>query len=92
MAEEIKCAKCGQKRAPLGYAPIPTELGGRIAAEVCQACWAEWLQTQTKIINHYGLNLIDPDAQNFLMDNMKGFFFGGDLAQIDTSKQGTVNW
>ena len=121
MPDEIKCARCGQKRLPLGYAPLPTELGQKIASEVCQPCraeastawyvplptelgqkiatevcqpcWAEWLQAQTRIINHYGLDLTNPDAQGFLMDNMKGFFYGSaDLAQIDTSKEGSIKW
>jgi Fe-S cluster biosynthesis and repair protein YggX len=94
MADEIKCSRCGQKRAPLGYAPLPTELGQQIGSEVCQPCWAEWLQTQTRIINHYGLDLTNPEAQGFLMDNMKGFFYGAneELAQIDTSKEGSIKW
>ena len=34
-----------------------------------------------------------PEAQNFLLDNMKGFFYGSsDLAQIDTSKEGSIKW
>jgi Fe-S cluster biosynthesis and repair protein YggX len=46
------------------------------------------------IINHYGLDLMNEDAQAFLFDNMKGFFFGGGEApaQIDTSKEGTIKW
>ena len=94
MADEIKCARCGEKRAALGYAPYPNELGQRIGAEVCQVCWREWLQKQQMIINHYGLNLLDEGAQGFLLDNAKGFFFGGgpEMAQIDTSKEGTVKW
>ena len=83
-----------KKRAPLGYAPLPTDLGRQIGTEVCQPCWAEWLQTQTRIINHYGLDLTSPEAQGFLMDNMKGFFYGAneELAQIDTSKEGSIKW
>jgi Fe-S cluster biosynthesis and repair protein YggX len=94
MPDEIKCARCGQKRSALGYAPLPTDLGQKIGAEVCQPCWAEWLQTQTRIINHYGLDLSSTDAQGFLLDNMKGFFYGSneELAQIDTSKEGSIKW
>lgn len=94
MSEDIKCVRCGEKRAALGFAPYPNELGQRIGAEVCQPCWSEWLQKQQMIINHYGLNTLDPDAQTFLLDNAKGFFFSGgrDLAEIDTSKEGTVKW
>ena len=94
MSDKIKCARCGQKRPPLGYAPIPTELGQKVGAEICQPCWAEWLQKQSQIINHYGLDLSNPDTHGFLLDNMKGFFYGGanELAQIDTSKEGSVKW
>ena len=93
MAETTKCKRCGQQRPALGYAPIPTELGQRIGAEVCQPCWAEWLQKQQMLINHYGLNLTDPTTHEFLFDNMQAFFFNeGQTSTIDTSKQGTVNW
>jgi Fe-S cluster biosynthesis and repair protein YggX len=95
MADEIKCAHCGRKSAPLGYAPYPGELGQRIGTEICQTCWREWLQKQQMIINHYGLDLMNPDAQNFLMDNAKGHFFGTpteQAAEIDTSQEGTIKW
>ncbi len=94
MSDEIKCARCGEKRPSLGHAPYPNELGQKIGSEICAQCWREWLQKQQMIINHYGLNLLDPDAQNFLLDNAKGFFFssGQTLAEIDTSKEGTVKW
>jgi hypothetical protein len=37
---------------------------------------------------------MNEDAQAFLFDNMKAFFFGGGTpeAQIDTSKEGTIKW
>ena len=94
MSDTIKCARCGEKRPPLGYAPIPTELGQRIAAEICQPCWALWLQKQNQLINHYGLDVSNPDTHEFLFDNMKIFFFneGVPLAQIDESKEGTIKW
>ena len=92
MAESIKCKHCGQKRPGLGFAPFPNELGQRIATEICQPCWSAWLQKQTQIINHYGLDLTSPDAQNFLFDNIKGFLFSevSQSAEIDTSKVETA--
>ena len=93
MADEIKCKRCGQKRAALGYAPVPTELGQKVGAEICQPCWAEWLQKQQMLINHYGLDLSNPDTHDFLFDNMKAFFYNaGNMVNIDTSKEGTVKW
>ena len=94
---EVKCKHCGEKRPALSFAPLPNELGQKIAAEICQPCWSGWLQKQTQIINHYGLDLTNPDAQNFLFDNIKGYLFGEYLpmagqAEIDTSKEGSVKW
>jgi Fe-S cluster biosynthesis and repair protein YggX len=93
-AETIKCKRCGNMRPPLGYAPLPTALGQKVGAEVCQPCWAEWLQKQNQLINHFGLDLSNPEAHDFLFENMKIFFYneGSDLAQIDTSKEGSVKW
>lgn len=94
MGETIKCKHCGEKRPALGFAPFPTELGQRLATEICQQCWSAWLQKQTQIINHYGLDLTNPDAQTFLFDNIKGFLFNEstELPQIDTTKEGSVKW
>ena len=46
------------------------------------------------LINHYGLNLMDPQARAFLTKNMDTFLFktGKEEEQVDTSKQGTINW
>jgi Fe-S cluster biosynthesis and repair protein YggX len=73
---------------------VPTELGQRIAGSICQDCWKAWLAKQNQLINHYGLDLSNPDTHQFLFDNMNIFFFneGVQLTQIDESKEGTVKW
>jgi Fe-S cluster biosynthesis and repair protein YggX len=43
--------------------------------EICGVCWGEWLKTQQQLINHYGLNLRDPKAKEFLFRNMEQFLF-----------------
>ena len=92
--DKFKCARCGEKSEPLGFVPVPTELGQKIAEEMCKDCWAEWQKKQMQLINHFGLDVSNPDSHQFLFDNMKIFFYneGVDLAQIDTSKEGSVNW
>ncbi|MBV9215513.1 MAG: Fe(2+)-trafficking protein [Acidobacteria bacterium] len=92
--DKFVCSRCGQKGEPLGSAPIPNELGQRVAEEICQGCWKEWQQKQMQLINHFGLDVSNPDSHTFLFDNMKIFLFneGVELAQIDTSKEGQVNW
>jgi len=60
--------------------------------EVCTQCWADWLKQQTMLINHYGLNVMDPQARSFLTKNMSAFFFKtGASSDIDTSKKGTIS-
>lgn len=44
------------------------------------------------LINHYGLNLRDPDAKKFLTEQTERFLYGEDVEEVDTSKQGTISW
>lgn len=44
------------------------------------------------LINHYGLNVMDPQARSFLTKNMSAFLFKTDASSdIDTSKKGTIS-
>jgi Fe-S cluster biosynthesis and repair protein YggX len=92
--EGFKCTRCGKANPPLGYAPFPTALGQRLGAEICQNCWKEWLVKQQQLINHFGLDVSNPDTHTFLFDQANIFFFdeGVELTQIDTSKEGSVSW
>jgi Fe-S cluster biosynthesis and repair protein YggX len=90
---EVSCTRCKQTRPALTAAPFRNELGERIHREICQVCWGEWLRYQTMLINHYGLNVRDPDARKFLLENTEKFLFGtGEADEVDTSKQGTIQW
>lgn len=44
------------------------------------------------LINHYGLNLRDPEAKKFLTEQTERFLFGGESEEVDTSKKGTISW
>ena len=90
---EVKCVRCGQTRAGFDRAPFPGALGARIVESICQDCWGLWLKQQTMLINHYGLNVMDPQARSFLTKNMDAFFFKtGNEEDVDTTKKGTINW
>jgi Fe-S cluster biosynthesis and repair protein YggX len=88
----IQCARCKTEGPALPYAPFRNELGQRIQAEICQNCWGQWLQQQTMLINHYGLNLRDAEAKQFLTEQTERFLFGGQVEDVDTSKKGTITW
>ena len=69
----------------------------RSASGCCRSsaseCWADWLKQQTMLINHYGLNVMDPQARTFLKKNMEAFLFkAGAEENVDTTKKGTIEW
>jgi Fe-S cluster biosynthesis and repair protein YggX len=89
----VTCTRCGQSREGFEKAPFPGAMGQRIVAEICKECWGQWLKQQTMLINHYGLNVMDPQARQFLTRNLDAFLFkSGRQEDVDTSKQGTINW
>jgi Fe-S cluster biosynthesis and repair protein YggX len=90
---DVKCVRCGQARAGFERAPFPGAIGQRIVSEICQDCWGQWVRQQTMLINHYGLNVMDPQARSFLTKNMQAFLFGTGAAEdVDTSKKGSISW
>ena len=88
----ITCARCGNTKDAFEKAPFPGAIGARVLDGTCRDCWGDWLKQQTMLINHYGLNVMDPQARQFLTRNMDAFLFktgAGD--DVDTSKQGTIS-
>ena len=91
--DTIHCRRCSKDAPPLEKAPFRNDLGERILAEVCGACWQDWLQHQTLLINHYGLDPRDRAARNFLYEQIEQVLFeGGDGKEIDTSQEGSIEW
>lgn len=91
--EKVLCRRCKEENEPLVKPPFRTELGERIRAEICHSCWQEWLQHQTLLINHYGLDPRDSKARQFLYGQIEEVLLGGGGGeQVDTSKQGTIEW
>ena len=60
---EIKCQKCGETKAGYELPPFPGAIGARVLEGTCPDCWQLWLKQQTMLINHYGLNVMDPQAR-----------------------------
>lgn len=90
---QVVCARCKETRDGFDRAPFPGAIGARIVEGVCQRCWGDWLKQQTMLINHYGLNVMDPQARQFLTRNMEAFLFRTDqVADVDTSKEGSIKW
>ena len=75
MARMVKCAKLGVELPGLERMPVPGAMGKRIYENISQQAWDMWKQQSVLLINHYGLNLMDPDAQKFLREQMEKFLF-----------------
>ena len=91
--ETIQCHRCNETRPKLSRPPFRTELGERIQDEICTECWQEWLQHQTLLINHYGLDPRDKKARAFLYEQIEQVLLqGGEGKEIDTSQEGSIEW
>jgi len=72
----VHCAKLNRELEALPRRPFPGALGERIYNEISAQGWELWQQQSTILINHYGLNMADPRANEFLFEQMEEFFFG----------------
>jgi Fe-S cluster biosynthesis and repair protein YggX len=75
MARMVQCAKLGRELPGLEKPPFAGELGQRIYDNISQEAWDMWQEQSRLIINHYGLNLADPDSRQVLRDQMIEFLF-----------------
>ncbi len=76
MPRMVQCAKLGRELPGLEKPPFAGELGQRIYDNISQQAWDMWQEQSRLIINHYGLNLADPDSRQVLRDQMIEFLFG----------------
>ena len=91
--DTIHCVRCKKDGPPLDKPPFRNPVGERIHAEICQGCWADWLQHQTLLINHYGLDPRDPRAREFLYEQIETVLLKGEEGEgVDTSQQGTIEF
>ncbi len=72
-AGNIQCARCGKVAAKMRERPFGGDLGERIYANVCDACFQQWIRQGTKVINELRLNLTEPHAQDVYDQHMKEF-------------------
>jgi Fe-S cluster biosynthesis and repair protein YggX len=74
----VHCVKLGRELPGLEKPPFPGPLGQRIYENISQQAYDMWPAQSTLIINHYGLNMADPEARKILREQMEEFFFGSD--------------
>ena len=75
MARMVQCVKLGRELPGLERPPFPGELGERIYENISATAWDMWKSQSVLLINHYGLILADPNAKQFLREQMEEFLF-----------------
>jgi Fe-S cluster biosynthesis and repair protein YggX len=76
MGEMVNCVRLKTEAEGLDRQPYPGELGKRVLENVSKEGWQQWLKHQTMLINEYRLVVIEPQAREFLREQMEQFFFG----------------
>jgi Fe-S cluster biosynthesis and repair protein YggX len=69
----VRCARCGVEREGAGKVGLPGSLGADIEARICAVCWREWLDTQVRVINHYGLRPAEREDRERLYELTREF-------------------
>ncbi len=69
----MQCDRCSKNGESLAFPPMGGQLGQKIQDSICTTCWQEWQDQQVILINHYGLQMADPDDRKKLIQAMKEF-------------------
>ena len=60
--------------------PFDSDFGHKIFHNVSKQSWQEWVERQKMLLNEYRLQPWQPQAQEFLVEQMQEFFFGSGSA------------
>jgi len=75
MARMVNCVKLKREAEGLDAPPYPGELGVRIWQNISKEAWADWVATQTRLVNENRLNLADIRARKYLAQQMENYLF-----------------
>lgn len=76
MTRMVQCIKLGREAEGLDFPPLPGELGQQLFENVSKEAWDAWVRYQTMLINENRLSLADPRARQYLMQQLKNYFYG----------------
>jgi Fe-S cluster biosynthesis and repair protein YggX len=73
MTRMVFCRKYQQEMEGLAFPPFPGPVGQQVFENVSKQAWQDWLKEQTMIINENRLNMMEPQAQQFLAEQRERF-------------------
>lgn len=83
MSRTVFCQHLNKEAEGLDFQLYPGELGKRIFDNISKEAWAEWQKKQTMLINENKLNMMQPEARQFLEQQMTAFLFEGQEPTIE---------
>jgi len=69
----VNCKRCQNEQTGFDEPPMPGKMGEKVRDGICQACWKEWMELSTKIINENRLQLFRPEHRKVLEKQMEEF-------------------
>ncbi len=76
MARTVLCKRYKEELEGLERAPLPGAKGQEIFDHVSKKAWLEWQAEQTMLINEKHLSMMDPEARQYLQQQMDKFLAG----------------
>ena len=73
MADPVVCRRCLGRKTGLARAPLPGRWGALVLADTCADCWRDWVEEQTRLINHERLLPSEPEHRKVLYARMADF-------------------
>ena len=83
MPRTVFCRKYQQELEGLAHPPLPGAKGELIFETVSRRAWEEWQSLQTMLINERSLRLIDPQARQYLSEQMEKFLNNEPVDRIE---------
>lgn len=83
MSQTVFCRKYQQELEALPFPPLPGKKGQEIQDSVSKQAWTEWQALQTRLINEKHLNMLEPSAREYLMEQMECFLDNRETDQAE---------
>jgi Fe-S cluster biosynthesis and repair protein YggX len=77
MAHQVFCVKLNKEAEGLEEPPFDSELGQKIYKNVSKEAWNQWQEHMKMLLNEYRLQPWKKDHQDFIVQQMEQYFFGG---------------
>ncbi len=72
----VFCVKFQKEMPGLSEPPFDNEIGQKIFENVSKDAWKMWVEHMKMLMNEYRLNLGNPEAQQFLLQQLDNYFWG----------------